>query len=91
MATAAAALTIYDMCKAIDRGMKISEIMLLKKSAEKVALIFGRQSELVEKEGNEKDYLFLRRNMVYLIDYLDYLEKQGERWRRRGSSFSGSS
>ena len=35
VATAASALTIYDMCKAIDRGMKISEIMLLKKSGGK--------------------------------------------------------
>ena len=35
VATAAAALTIYDMCKAVDRGMKISEIMLLKKSGGK--------------------------------------------------------
>lgn len=35
MATAASALTIYDMCKAIDRGMKISEIVLLKKSGGK--------------------------------------------------------
>jgi len=31
-AVAVAALTIYDMCKAIDRGMVISDIMLLKKS-----------------------------------------------------------
>ena len=35
VATAAAALTIYDMCKAVDRGMKISEIMLLRKSGGK--------------------------------------------------------
>jgi len=35
MATAVSALTIYDMCKAVDRGMKISEIMLLKKSGGK--------------------------------------------------------
>ncbi len=35
VATSAAALTIYDMCKAVDRGMKISEIMLLKKSGGK--------------------------------------------------------
>ena len=35
VATAAAALTIYDMCKAVDRGMRISEIMLLKKSGGK--------------------------------------------------------
>jgi cyclic pyranopterin phosphate synthase len=30
-AAAAAALTIYDMCKAVDKGMIISEIKLLKK------------------------------------------------------------
>ena len=35
VATAAAALTIYDMCKAVDRGMTISDIMLLKKSGGK--------------------------------------------------------
>ena len=35
LATAAAALTIYDMCKAVDRGMIISDIMLLKKSGGK--------------------------------------------------------
>jgi cyclic pyranopterin phosphate synthase len=35
VATAAAAMTIYDMCKAVDRGMKISGIMLLKKSGGK--------------------------------------------------------
>ncbi len=35
VATAASALTIYDMCKAVDRGMKISDIMLQKKSGGK--------------------------------------------------------
>ena len=35
VAAAATALTIYDMCKAIDRGMKISDIMLQKKSGGK--------------------------------------------------------
>ncbi len=30
-AVSAAALTIYDMCKAVDRGMRISEICLLEK------------------------------------------------------------
>ena len=35
MATAAAALTIYDMCKAVDRGMIISDIKLMKKSGGK--------------------------------------------------------
>jgi cyclic pyranopterin phosphate synthase len=35
MATTAAALTIYDMCKAVDRGMIISDIKLMKKSGGK--------------------------------------------------------
>jgi cyclic pyranopterin phosphate synthase len=35
MAVAAAGLTIYDMCKAIDRGMMISDIHLVKKTGGK--------------------------------------------------------
>jgi cyclic pyranopterin phosphate synthase len=31
-AAAVCGLTIYDMCKAIDRGMKITEVQLLEKS-----------------------------------------------------------
>lgn len=38
-----AALTIYDMCKAIDREMIISDIMLIKKS--------GGKSGVFEREG----------------------------------------
>jgi len=34
-ATAVAALTIYDMCKAVDRGMRIENIRLVKKSGGK--------------------------------------------------------
>jgi len=34
-AVAVAALTIYDMCKAIDRGMRITDIRLVKKSGGK--------------------------------------------------------
>jgi Molybdenum cofactor biosynthesis enzyme len=34
-AVSAAALTIYDMCKAIDRGMVVKDIMLMKKSGGK--------------------------------------------------------
>ena len=34
-AVATAALTIYDMCKAVDRGMVVSEVQLLKKSGGK--------------------------------------------------------
>ena len=42
-AASVAALTIYDMCKAVDRGMIISDVMLLKKS--------GGKSGLYEREG----------------------------------------
>lgn len=34
-AASTAALTVYDMCKSVDRGMAIGEIMLLKKSGGK--------------------------------------------------------
>lgn len=34
-AVTVAALTVYDMCKAVDRGMTVSEIKLLKKSGGK--------------------------------------------------------
>jgi len=44
MATAAAALTIYDMCKAVDRGMTISEIKLMKKSG-------GKSGTFIRPEG----------------------------------------
>jgi cyclic pyranopterin phosphate synthase len=42
-AVSVAALTIYDMCKAIDREMIISDIMLIKKS--------GGKSGIFEREG----------------------------------------
>jgi cyclic pyranopterin phosphate synthase len=35
VAVAAAALTVYDMCKAIDKGMKISGMCLLEKTGGK--------------------------------------------------------
>ena len=38
-ATAVAALTIYDMCKAVDRGMKIENIRLARKSGGKSGTI----------------------------------------------------
>ncbi len=38
-ATAIAALTIYDMCKAVDRGMKIENIRLIRKSGGKSGTI----------------------------------------------------
>ena len=38
-ATAVAALTIYDMCKAVDRGIKIETIRLIRKSGGKSGVI----------------------------------------------------
>ena len=42
-AVSIAALTIYDMCKAIDRGMKISDIRLIKKSG-------GKSGDFINKD-----------------------------------------
>ncbi|MEF9426663.1 MAG: cyclic pyranopterin monophosphate synthase MoaC, partial [Candidatus Mariimomonas ferrooxydans] len=42
MAVSAAALTIYDMCKAVDRAMVISDIMLTEKRG-------GKSGEWVRK------------------------------------------
>jgi cyclic pyranopterin phosphate synthase len=39
MATAVAALTIYDMCKAVDRGIQIESIRLIRKSGGKSGTI----------------------------------------------------
>ena len=44
-AVSAAALTIYDMCKAIDRGMCVENIRLLRKS--------GGRSGIFTREGEE--------------------------------------
>ncbi len=38
-ATAVTALTIYDMCKAVDRGMKIENIRLVRKSGGKSGVV----------------------------------------------------
>ena len=45
-AVTVAALTIYDMCKAVDRGMEISEVVLLEKRG-------GKSGEFV-REGHGK-------------------------------------
>lgn len=43
-AVAAAGLTIYDMCKAVDRGMVITEIRLMEKSG-------GKSGNFIRREG----------------------------------------
>ncbi len=42
-AVSVAALTIYDMCKAVDRGMVISDIRLIKKSGGKSGVVFPQE------------------------------------------------
>ncbi len=45
-AASVAALTIYDMCKAVDRGMRIDNVRLLRKSG-------GRSGEIVLENDND--------------------------------------
>jgi len=46
-AVTVAALTIYDMCKAVDREMVISEICLMKKSG-------GKSGTFIRNENQEE-------------------------------------
>ena len=50
MAVAAAGLTIYDMCKAIDRGMVLSDIHLVMKKGGKSGTYTVRSSESSGRE-----------------------------------------
>lgn len=45
-AVAVAALTVYDMCKAIDRGMRITDIRLVKKSG-------GKSGDYIDDQVNK--------------------------------------
>ncbi len=46
MAVTVTALTIYDMCKAVDRGMVISDIRLIRKSGGKSGIFEAAEEEL---------------------------------------------
>ena len=48
-AVSAALLTIYDMCKAVDRGMQIVDIMLLEKDGGKSGHFIRQREEQKEK------------------------------------------
>ena len=51
-AASATALTVYDMCKAVDKGMIIGETYLLEKQVEKVEIIREIHNPLsVEPKG----------------------------------------
>jgi cyclic pyranopterin monophosphate synthase len=47
VAASVAALTVYDMCKALDKGIEIRDVVLLKKSG-------GKSGEYRRKSGKEK-------------------------------------
>lgn len=48
-AVSTAALTIYDMCKAVDKGMILGDIRLVKKTGGKSG-VFQREGEVVDAE-----------------------------------------
>ncbi len=45
----AALLTIYDMCKAVDRGMIISDVKLLEKTKATVSVVHDRRTKLTRR------------------------------------------
>ena len=51
-----ALLTIYDMCKAMDRGMVISDVCLLQKSGGKSG-VYQRMPKISEKKQGGIDLL----------------------------------
>jgi cyclic pyranopterin monophosphate synthase len=53
MAVAASGLTIYDMCKAIDRGMVLSDIHLVMKKGGKSGIYTKGSSDQGFKEPRE--------------------------------------
>jgi hypothetical protein len=55
VAVTAAALTVYDMCKALDKGMEISGIVLVEKTGGKSGDFFrGAPVTSVHKNGRKK-------------------------------------
>jgi cyclic pyranopterin phosphate synthase len=44
-----ALLTIYDMCKAVDKKMQLADVRLVKKTKETVAAVYDRRSNRKEK------------------------------------------
>lgn len=52
-----ALLTIYDMCKAIDKSMELTDIHLVEKAEEKAGYIETRKNSMKDRFGREIDYL----------------------------------
>ena len=76
-AVAAAALTIYDMCKAVDKEIIISDIMLMEKAAEKAE---GLKEKLKGKEQYFHSFsgFALRGFCLFILVYLlsDYRQNK---------------
>jgi len=53
VAVATAAVTIYDMCKAVDRAMVISDIHLVEKSGGKSGIYVNRKNRCEKRENPE--------------------------------------
>jgi cyclic pyranopterin phosphate synthase len=53
VAASVAALTVYDMCKALDKGIEIREVMLQRKTGGKSG-DYSRQSSGVSRQGKKK-------------------------------------
>ncbi len=55
-----ALLTIYEMCKAVDKGMELGEIHLVEKTAARAAIISGRRAAMFDRsKGRKIHYLRL--------------------------------
>jgi cyclic pyranopterin monophosphate synthase len=55
VAVTAAALTVYDMCKALDKGMEISGIVLVEKTGGKSGDYFRRANVAGNRENNHEN------------------------------------
>jgi len=53
VAASVAALTVYDMCKALDKGIEIREVMLQRKTGGKSG-DYSRQSSVVSRQPKKK-------------------------------------
>lgn len=66
-----AALTIYDMCKAIDRGMVISDIKVMKKEGGKSGMYLRRNPKVLAINVSEKTGVIKKSidKAEFLVDY----------------------
>ena len=56
VAASCAALTVYDMCKALDKGIEISDVYLLKKAGGRAVISCARARNKQEKRNDERGF-----------------------------------